>query len=743
MPTRREFLKGVAIAGAGVGFIGCGGSGSSPVTDTAGLAVRAFPFAQSPTLRKFISPLPGLGASGIPVANANTTVFPSADFYRLAAVQFQQQMHPDLPNPTRLWGYMDQTTGKSAYLGPIIVAQRNRPVIIQMQNKLPATHLLPVDTTLMGADQGALQNRIAVHLHGGLVPWTMDGGPFAWYSPTGLVGANDGSAGASFLNGVTGQPGVAQYYYPNNQSARLMWYHDHAIGLTRLNAYSGLASGYLVSDDVVNALTSSNSPVVPPLAYTIPLIIQEKTFKAISDPWGRPGDLWYPSMYQSNPVASANLQSGGGPGRWDLGAVSDGFSGPGLPPVPSCVPEFFGDTPVINGAAYPYLEVQPRRYRFVLLNASQARFFNLNLFYESSMNAGEPDFTKAGPAFIQIGNEAGLLPAPAVLNFPPRLMPQASDDSVDPAGPKNLLLAPAERADLIIDFSGCRPGDRLILYNDAPAPFPGGDTRNDYFTGNPDQSSNGGAASTKPGQGPNTRTLMEIRIVALQGAADPFNFNTTLTALSNASGLPAAYANSHIPFGETDLINFSTDPNLLALPVQPIIKTLNEDFDGFGRLIQRIGTDQKLYTDSYGRNYEDPPTEVVNAGETQVWDIYNTTGDTHPMHFHLVNVQVIGRATFDSVTPIFTPTSAFTPPDPNERGWKETVRVNPGGVTRVIMKFVAASIPAGAPAIPGLSVTSSPRIQTQFGVTGAEYVWHCHILEHEEHDMMRMLILRS
>jgi len=105
MPTRREFLKGAAILGAGTSFIGCGG-GSSAVTDIAGLAVRAFPFAQSPTLRKFISPLPGLGPTGIPIANANTSAFPGADFYRLAAVQFQQQMHPDLPNPTRLWGYV-------------------------------------------------------------------------------------------------------------------------------------------------------------------------------------------------------------------------------------------------------------------------------------------------------------------------------------------------------------------------------------------------------------------------------------------------------------------------------------------------------------------------------------------------------------------------------------------------------------------------------------------------------------
>jgi spore coat protein A len=695
------------------------------------LAVRAFPFAQSPTLRKFISPLPGLGAaSGIPVANANTTAFPGADFYRLAAVQFQQQMHPDLPNPTRLWGYMDQTTGRTAYLGPIILAQRNRPVILQMTNLLPSQGLMPIDTTLMDSAPGALQNRIVVHLHGGFSPWTMDSGPFAWFSPTGSVGATDGSAGVSFLNGVTGQPGVAQYFYPNQQSARLLWYHDHAMGITRLNVYAGLVSGYLMSDDVVNGLTSGNSPLVPPLTYTIPLILQDKMFKAISDPWGQPGDLWYPSMYQPNQYdASGNLLPG--PGRWDLGSAANGFSGPGFPPTPSCVPEFFADTPVINGAAYPFLQVQPRRYRFVILNGSQARFFNLNLFYESSLTPGEADTSKAGPAFIQIGNEGGLLPAPAVLNNPPVLMSYNPDDSVNigvgTVDRKNLLLAPAERADIIIDFSSCRPGDRLILYSDAPAPFPDGDTRNDYFTGDPDQTPSGGALPTAAGMGPNTRTLMEIQIVALQGSADPLNFASTLTALSNPSGLPLAYANSHIPFGETDLVSQST-PGVPPLPpgVPILNKTLNEDFDGYGRLIQRIGTDQKLYSDSFGRGYSDDPTEVVNVGDVQIWDIYDTTGDTHPIHFHLVNVQVIGRATFSAVG---TPSSAFVPPDQNERGWKETVRMNPGEVTRVIMKFALPSVSFAVPA--------SPR------TGGNEYVWHCHILEHEEHDMMRPLIVKS
>jgi spore coat protein A len=699
MATRREFIKLAAMTGAAFALNGCGSSTA--------FGMRAG-FSQSPLLRKFISPLPGLGGTGIPLAAPNTTTIPGVDLYNFSAVQYRQLMHPDLPNPTTLWGYMDQASGKNAYLGPIIAAQRGRPVMIRMKNTLPNKHPLPIDTSIMGADNGAAQNRITVHLHGGLVPWTSDGGPFSWFTPQ-ANGPNAG-AGECFLNGIPGVPGVGQYYYPNNQSARLMWYHDHSVGITRLNAYAGLASGYLVSDDVVTALT--NAGIVPGLAYTVPLIIQDKTFKTVSDQWGEPGDLWYPNTYQIDSSTSET-------GRWELGAPSDGFANLGLPPTPSCVPEFFADTPVINGEAYPYLQVQPRRYRVVVLNGSQARFYNLNLFYENPLQPGEPDFSRSGPAFIQIGNEGGILPAPVVHNAPPVLIPTAADDSCDPNGPHSLLVAPAERADLIIDFSSCQPGDRLILYNDAPAPFPGGDTRNDYFTGNPDQTAEGGAPSTKPGYGANTRTLMQVRVVALQGTADPLNFASTLSVLQSPNGLPKAYSDSHVPFGELDL-----DPT--NVPVE--IKTLNEDFDSYGRLIQRLGTGDNLYTATFARNYTDAPTEIYKNGQVVVWDIYNTTGDTHPMHFHLTNVQVLGRAPFTNVG---TPDTAFVPPDPNYRGWKETVRMNPGEVTRVIMQL---SLPTGLP----FSVPGSPRAGL---LGGHEYVWHCHILEHEEHDMMRPLVV--
>lgn len=678
---------------------------------------KIWAYAQSPKLRKFVSPLPGLGPNGIPVATPGTSSdWPGADFYELSAQQYTQQMHPDLPNPTHLWGYVDMATNKTGYLGPLLLAQRGKPTVVRMHNNLPEKHILPIDTSLPGSEAWIPPNRMVLHLHGGFVPWTSDGGPFAWYTPSGAIGAVDGTVGTSFLNGVPGKQGVADYYYPNNQSERLAWYHDHAMGITRLNAYAGMAAGYVITDPVLEVLKSGDKPVIPPLSYTIPLILQDKSFKTADDQWGRAGDLYYPYVYESE----------GDTARWDLGEPSDGFTPTtsGVP-NPSCVPEAFFDTSVINGMAYPYAEVQPRRYRFLILNGAQARFFNLQLYYESATNPGEPDFGKPGPAFIQIGSEGGILPAPVVLNNPPIQIPTGCDGFVDPGGPFNLLLAPAERADLIIDFSSVPAGTNLILYNDAPAPFPGGDPRNDYYTGNPDQTGIGGAASTQAGYGPNTRTLMQFRVLKLTGAADPLDFNATLAALNDA--LPGAYRESHEPFGEFDL-----DP--AAPGVKYEIKTLNEDFDGYGRLIQRVGTDQALYGDSYGRNYMDDPTEVYEEGQTVVWDIYNTTGDTHPMHFHLVNVQVLGKATFDDSLPnilTFQPSSPFQPVDPNYRGWKETVRMNPGEVTRVIMRF---DLPSNLP----FEVPGSPR----GGLKGGhEYVWHCHILEHEEHDMMRPLIV--
>lgn len=734
MSTRRQFLKTSAIVGAGSLL----------------LRGRAWPFDQSPLgITKFAATLPALGPGGannlgnyIPVLSPNKTKFPGTDYYEIVARQFTQQLHPSLP-ATTFWGYADAKTRDSKYLGGVIVANRGTPVKLKITNLLPPTHILPVDSTAIdapvAAEVGGRVDRLAVHLHGGLIPWTSDGGPFSWFSNP----ANPGgfTHGSSFLNGAG--PGSAIYDYPNDQSARFIWYHDHAYGITRLNAYAGVASAYLITDEAETLLVKGG--VLPDLGGAfplgIPLIIQDKSFW---DPAGDPnynlvvpgantGSLWYPHIYEGPPLPTMAIPPlNDGTGRWDLG--------PGTPPDVSLIPEAFLDTSLVNGAPYPKLPVAPRRYRFRLLNGSQARFYNLQLYVGDHTADGitlQPSATEVdpnglplqiptnphGPKIIQIGTETGFLPEPVVLNNPP--LPLGYNISTATGDPRNgnanrynLLLAPAERADIIVDFRGFE-GRSVILYNDAPAPFPGGDIRNDYYPGSPDLTSIGGAPTPIPGQGPDTRVLMKFE-VSNTGSVRELTFNQTLASLRVS--LPIAF--------------LATQPPIPFTRSAPKQKTLNEDFDSFGRLIQKLGTTVG------GIDYLATPTEIASKGETQIWKIVNLTGDTHPMHLHLVNVKIQKREAwqFDSAgNPVVDgsgniaviPNSA-RPADPNERGYKETVRMNPGEVTTVIMKF---DLPKG-PKVP-----NSPRLEASYGIKGAEYVWHCHILEHEEHDMMHAVVV--
>jgi spore coat protein A len=663
---------------------------------------RAYAFQQSPAIRKFNQALPGLGPSGIPVASPVSAANSPVDAYQLEIREFQQRILPPPYGKTTFWGYVDANPAiadNPRYLGPVIVARKDKPVQLIVTNKLPNKHILPVDTTLMGAEPGQDVNRTAVHLHGGFVTWNYDGGPFAWFAP-------DGRTGVSFLNG-TGVKGQAQHYYPNQQSARLMWYHDHAIGITRLNAYAGIASAYLLGDDFEDSLVALGA--VP--STQIPLVIQDKSFK--SD-----GSLWYPSQYEYRdipdlpepwgPLSQATVNSlTGQTGRWE----SEG----GAPPLVSCVPEYFSDTILVNGAVYPVASVPATQVRFRILNASQARFYNLQLYYESAEAPGEADLGRPGPPMIQIGTEGGFLFSPVVLNNPPS---QIAWDT-NPASPTfgnvnryNLLLAPAERADLIIDFASAS-GKSLILYNDAPAPFPGGDQRNDYFTGDLNMAPIGGAPPTLAGQSPNTRTLLKFTVGPARAAS-------------------GGISSSSLVFSLTGLLASAADPMTQFQGMRMRDVTLNEDMDQFGRLIQRLGTNTKPPgSASFGRGYMDPATETPRSGDVEIWRIFNLTGDTHPIHFHLVNVQVLGRQPFDAANYTGTPKlkfiGPFRGPDPNEFGYKETVRVNPNEMTMVIIKFQLPKVPFAVP--------QSPR------TGGYEYVWHCHILEHEEHDMMRPLVV--
>jgi spore coat protein A len=653
---RRNFMKLSAMAGVATLF--------PPSSAYAA-------FAQTKPLRKFIQRLRGLGTGGIPVATKPLLQpYPGVDYYEIAMRDFYDQLHPDLP-PTRLYGYGNTADDPTSFrhLGGAIVATRGTPVRIRFTNYLPPTHILPVDQSIPGAELA--QNRAVAHLHGGFVPWPSDGGPFHWMGAEGSV-----DRGPSVVDWLPDQNGnlTNDTWYPNDQSARLMWYHDHALGITRLNAYAGLASGYVLRDSAEDALVAAGT--IP--AREMPLVIQDKIFDAF-------GGLWYPSRYDAD--------------FFDL------F--PGEPvPEPSTVAEFWGDTMLVNGTVYPYVDIEPRRYRLRILNACNTRFVRLRLVYAKGPafpESTEPDVNALGPAFQQIGTEAGFLPAPVILD--------GSNQGLA------LTLAPAERADLIVDFGKTAPGDILLLYNDAPVPFPGGTPLADFYPGN-----NRLAAPVEPGFGPNTQTLLQFRVGPRSGPAEgkPAKLR-----------LPTSYPALLAPVGVT-----TAPPGVRVRDL-----TLNEAIDEFGRLMQLLGTNEPSGPGAFGRGYESAPTERPAVDDIEVWRIFNLSADAHPIHFHLVNVQILSRQPFSakrySGVPAFI--GAPVPPDPNELGWKETVRMNPGECTTVLMQF---KLPPN-PVINGrmVEVPFSPRLQDEYGINGHEYVWHCHILEHEEHDMMRPLIV--
>lgn len=818
-------------------------------------------------VRKFVDSLPGLGRSSannlgqyIPVAIPDTTTYPGSDYYEISLVEYTEKMHSDLP-PTKLRGYMqtnttDATVRRPHYLGPIIIAHKDRPVRVKFSNRLPigasGDLFIPVDTTVMGAGIGPngvdlyKENRASLHLHGGATPWISDGTPHQWTTPASET--TPYPKGVSVKN-VPDMPspgrGAMTFFYTNQQSARLMFYHDHTYGMTRLNVYAGEAAGYLLDDPIEKDLVARG--IIP--SDQIPLVIQDKTYVPptsqllAEDPtwdttkWGTTGSLWFPHVYMpnQNPNDPMGVNAFG---RWDYGPW---FWPPvttlAHPPVgnvpatpnPSLVPESFMDTPVINGTAYPYLKVQRKAYRFRILNASNDRTLNLQLYYAKSntidkidpatgrpllqTNSGEvnmvpavphptdptwpttwptdgrdggvPDPAVAGPKMIQIGTEGGFLPAPVVLdNTPVGYNYNRRDIVVLNVSNKTLMLGPAERADVVVDFSQVPAGSKLILYNDAPAPVPASDPRYDYYTGNPDLTSTGGAPSTLPGYGPNTRTLMQFQV---SGTASPaFDVN----ALNQT--LPTAYSMSQEPplvpqaaygpaYGKTytdvfsniqaTSLTFSPAASSTPLTIDMKPKAIQELFElEYGRMNATLGVEMPFTNfntqTTIPLGYKDPVTETigdsgsfgpVTLGDgTQIWKITHNGVDTHAIHFHLFNVQLINRVGWDGM---------IRPPDANELGWKETIRMNPLEDCIVALRPVAPSLPfvvpnSTRPLDPTMPVDDPLGVRSMITVTnpadgnpitipnamtnfGWEYVWHCHLLGHEENDMMRPLVFQA
>ncbi|WSN12695.1 fibronectin type III domain-containing protein [Micromonospora sp. NBC_01699] len=833
-------------------------------------------------LRKFVDSLPGVGegqrndlGNYLPVATPDTVSYPGCDYYEIGLEQFTQQLHADL-GQTRLRGYRQLNSGTDAngrntvgppkrayHLGPVIVADRDRPVRVKFVNGLPtgpAGRLpLPVDSTVRGAGTGPLggsehypQNRAVLHLHGAATPWISNGGPDQWLTPAGeQTPYPTGTSLANVPDMAEPEPGAVTLYYPNQSGGRLLWYHDHTLGIARLTVYSGQLGLYLLRDEAERQLVADG--VVP--ADEIPLVIQDKTFVPgeaqleAQDPtwdranWGGRGSLWYPHVYMPN--QNPYNESGTNPmGRWDYGPwfwppytgtahgparnpYHDPAGAPWQPPVmpgtpnPSVVPEAFLDTPLVNGCAYPYLRVAPKAYRFRILNACNDRSLNLQLYYAASDgpmwqadgtlgdgSAGEvpmvdatanpdhpgswptdgraggvPDPASIGPDWIQIGTEGGLLPEVAVVrNQPINYVYNRRDIAALNVSEHSLLLGPGERADVIVDFSSAPPGSKIILYNDCPAPMPAFDTRYDYYTGDPDRTAAGGAPSTQPGYGPNTRTLLQFQVAG--EPEPPYDLERLRARLPLAYGASQpppivpqpAYdtafgtrtpKNTHVPI-HSNTITFTPAGRTAPVTLPLRAKAIQELFEPeYGRMNATLGVElpkvSALVQTTTPLTYVDPPTEILAPADpaipigspgdgTQIWKITHNGAGTRAIHFHHLMVQLINRVGWDG---------AIRPPDPNELGWKETVRMNPLEDTVVAVR---PTLPDPLPFKVGDSVrlldpnrppgttdgftqvnprTGDPAVVTnQLFNFGWEYAWQGHLVGHEGSELSRPLVLR-
>lgn len=542
--------------------------------------------------------VPSAGADGVPE-------------YRVTVRETTAQMLPDTFPPTKVLAYggRAQREGLEAVFdyegspGATFEVQRDEPVRVTYVNQITTPSLFPIDTSVHWANpaippgQDFFPVPHVTHLHGLEVKSSSDGHPEAWFTA-------DGQRGPGFVNAV--------YDYPNSQPSTTLWYHDHTLGITRLNVYAGLAGMYLIRDQND---TVENPPdgiaVLPDAAHEMPLVIQDKTFND-------DGTLVYPATF---------------------------------------APAFFGDANVVNGKVWPQLEVERTKYRFRVVNASNHRFYRLGL-------------DNANASMTVIGSDGGFLAKAASVN--------------------QLLLVPGERADVLIDFSNVTSDQPVILTNSI------------------------GSAGTGS---PEAQMAEVVRFVVPTGAPE----QPPLGALP----------------GELNTIApLTPDPGITRRTV-----TLNS-----AGLLNFLD----------GQSFHSPTSELPQVGSTEEWDIVNVTNFIHSIHLHLIQFQIVGRQTITAgyntewrrlngttlplsqatqrvaVEP-FLSAPTFDPPAAPEAGWKDTIVAPRGAVTRIRVRW-APQENASAPQ-PG--VNPFPFDPTNPDDPG--YIWHCHLLEHEDHDMMRSI----
>jgi spore coat protein A, manganese oxidase len=603
--NRRAFLQRSGAAGAAAVLPAAVTAGRAQAQGTSTPPVR---ISGATYPAKFSRPLPRP-----PRINLTGLVTTAA----VEAEQFSAQVLDGYPK-TKLYGY-GSILGRPSWPGPTLVGMKNRPARVLWRNSLPAgtgsvtdAHLLRVDKSLaMALPTRSLPGGnipTVPHMHGSHCEWESDGHPEAWFTQ------NTAQRGPYWRQHL--------YTYDNTQRAGTLWYHDHTFGITRLNTYAGLAGAYLLRDTRERTLVRNH--VLPDDEFEVELIIQDRFFTD-------DGQLELPVATNPTNGVTASL---------------------------------FGDFICVNGKPWPYLDVEPRKYRFRIVNGSDSRVFNLEL--------NDPD-----AAFLFVGTELGLMRRAV-------------------AG-RRVTIAPGERYDVVIDFTGYA-------------------NRNVTMT-------NAGPGGVMVGFRNGTVTTNDPRDT-------PFGFGAPVNTASNGLVMQFRVGRRRSFPPNASVV----DGTILGEPMEDLIATKTrgvmafQGTDGIGRATEFLGT-----MEHGTQEWHEKPSEVVKVGDTEVWEFHNLSPVAHPLHVHLVDFQVIGRQALSPATverfPIqqcngqtalggrvtagAEPIGVERGPEPYERGPKDTVLCYPGEVTRVVAKFDRAG----------------------------EYIWHCHILHHEDHAMMRPLVV--
>lgn len=668
----------------------------------------------------------------MPQAAAPPGLPAGTDYYEIAVRQFNQFILPQsMGMMTTVWSFGEANTPATFnYPAFTVEAKQNKPVRVKWINDLvdPATgnflpHLLGpvVDQTLHWANppQDCMDGTvhpdcrslnpapylgpipIIPHVHGAHVGPDSDGYPEAWWLPNANnIPAGYATKGSKFdqFDKTNAVPGTAVFQYPNDQRATTVWFHDHALGMTRQNVYAGPAGFWLIRGQGVNEpdlvagtlpgpapapgdplwLPAGKGNGAPPFRE-IPIVIQDRSFNP-------DGSLFYPD--------NRAFFEGITPAELQINFV------PGSDVAPAWNPEAFFNTMVTNGRTWPYQNVEPVRYRLRLLNGCNSRFLNLSMFvYDPATQT-----LGAEIPFYLIGTEGGLLPQVVkVQTAQTTVLPGGAPAAMADAN-QALLVGPAERMDVIVDFTGLAPGTVVRMINTGP------DTP---FGGFP-------IAPLDLADPATTGRIMEFVLVPLVTPdASSLPQDLVLSPMQNV--VPTV--TRQVSLNEEESLNVCVAVDLAGAYVVPITQlnvAQGPNFltdcaaaggAPFGPTAAKLGT---IIADPVSGGVKgnpllwmDGPSETPVVGDSETWEIFNFTADAHPVHLHLVQFQVVDREVLNPVT--FLPAGGASAAEPWESGWKDTVIAYPGAVTRIKAKFDLAGL----------------------------YLWHCHILEHEDNEMMR------